>query len=693
MINQNNMKGEKIMKKVIVVSKTHLDLGFTNYANVIRDTYLNNFIPGAINLSKQMNTDDKKSFVWTTGSWIIKEALENGTDEQRENVKKALKSRDLVPHALPLTLHTELLDEDTLDYGLSIIHKLDEIRGEKTVSAKMTDVPGHTKGLVPMLSKHGIKLLHLGVNGASALAEVPPCFLWKVEDSEVVVIYSGAYGGAFKSDLIDEVLYFDHTLDNRGTPSKEKIQAKLDKIQQEFPGYTVEAGSMDEIANRLWEKRDSLPVVTDEIGDTWIHGAASDPYKSAALRELIELKNKWLADGSMIKNSEEYIGFTDALLCVAEHTCGMDMKMHFADYEHYLKPDFQKARAKDKVVMHHLFRDFPQNFTIFTSRLAGKHQKGSYKAIEKSWEEQREYIKKAISYLSNEHKQEAENAVEALIPKKSLVHGDDFSLNNSVRAGEWEVTFNKYGNINTLTFAGDELISANNLPFAEYRGFNESDYDFWLKNYTRDLKETITWCIGDFARPLLKYVKGKYPSGRFPYKAVKASKIQNNGVDGILIDCECDKTVCQQLGAPKLIQLLYTLSENGLKNEVYWFDKDANRLTEAMYLHFNLSKDSDILLKKTGQWINPNEVVGMGGKKLHAVRCVKLQKSDNSYIIRNYHSPLFSPGKGKILEYDNKVEDIKKDGISFVLHNNVWGTNFPLWYEDNAYFKFEITKE
>ena len=47
-------------------------------------------------------------------------------------------------------------------------------------------------------------------------------------------------------------------------------------------------------------------------------------------------------------------------------------------------------------------------------------------------------------------------------------------------------------------------------------------------------------------------------------------------------------------------------------------------------------------------------------------------------------------GKGKILEFDNRNESVKKDGISFVLENNVWGTNFPLWYEDNARFLFEI---
>ena len=174
-----------------------------------------------------------------------------------------------------------VLDEDSLDFGLSIVDALDEMRGRKTVAAKMTDVPGHTKGIVPYLAKHGIKLLHIGVNGASALVDVPPCFLWKNGDSEVVVIYSGAYGGAFQSELVEEILYFDHTLDNHGAPTPEKVLAHFDEIQKQYPDYEITAGTMDDFADVIWEKRDSLPVFEGEMGDSWIHGAATDPYKAA----------------------------------------------------------------------------------------------------------------------------------------------------------------------------------------------------------------------------------------------------------------------------------------------------------------------------------------------------------------------------------------------------------------------------
>ena len=43
-----------VMKKVFVVSNTHLDLGFTDYAENIREKYISNFIPGAFDLAHKL---------------------------------------------------------------------------------------------------------------------------------------------------------------------------------------------------------------------------------------------------------------------------------------------------------------------------------------------------------------------------------------------------------------------------------------------------------------------------------------------------------------------------------------------------------------------------------------------------------------------------------------------------------------
>lgn len=667
------------MKKVIVVSKTHLDLGFTDYAENIKQKYIDTFIPEAIELAEKVNTDDKKNFVWTTGSWILKEALKN--PEQKDKLTKSIKNGNIAPHAMPFTTHTELLDEDSLDYGLSLVDDLDEIRGRKTISAKMTDVPGHTKGLVSALAKHGIKLLHIGVNGASALVDVPPCFVWKNGDDEVVVIYSGDYGGAFKCDLVDEVLYFDHTLDNHGAPSPQKVLDKISKIQSEYTDYEVCAGTIDDFAEIIWKVREKLPVFEGEMGDTWIHGSATDPYKSASLRTLIRLKNEWLENGSLTRNSDEYKNLVDAILCTAEHTCGMDSKTYFSDYGHYLKKDFNKARKHDKVKFSHLLCDMPQSILPLVSQFDGRRKRGYYSVIEKSWSEQRAYIDLAIDALSDKHKTIAKAEIEKLIPNAPIqINSNEI---NTLNVGEWTLKINQNGGIGSLKYGSEEIIKQNNKPIISYRSFCNADYKFWLTHYSRNLEETAIWALGDFARPGMNRVEGKYPSGRFAYKVEKASANDNQ----IIVNLICDKKLCDDLGAPRLIQVVYTLTNDGLNVDVSWYQKDANRLTEAIYMH--LFPAYDVKLKKLGCLVNPNEVASKGSRNLHAVQSVDM----GGFEIINRHSPLLSVGKGKILEFDNKLEDVNTDGLSFVLYNNVWGTNFPLWYEDNARFEFEIKRK
>ena len=667
------------MKKVIVVSKTHLDLGFTDYAENIKQKYIHSFIPEAIDLAEKVNTQDKKYFVWTTGSWILKEALKN--PQQKEKLTKAIKDGNIVSHAMPFTTHTELLDEDSLDYGLSLVDDLDTICGRKTISAKMTDVPGHTKGLVSILAKHGIKLLHIGVNGASALVDVPPCFIWKNGDDEIIVIYSGDYGGAFKCDLIDEVLYFDHTLDNHGAPSPQKVIDKINEIQAEYPDYEITAGTIDDFAEVIWEVREKLPVFEGEMGDTWIHGSATDPYKSAALRTLIKLKNEWLNDGSLDRNSDEYKNLLDAILCTAEHTCGMDSKTYFSDYGHYLKKEFQKARKTDKVKFNHLFCDLPQSMLPFVSLFDGRRKRGYYSVIEKSWAEQRAYIDLAIDTLNDKHKTIAKAELEKLMPTNPVQINSDET--NMLTVGEWVLKINGNGGIGSLKCGNEEIIRENNEPIFTYRSFCNADYKYWLTHYSRNLEETAVWALGDFARPGMNRVEGKYPSGRFAYQVEKICTNKSQAI----VNLVCDKKLCEDLGAPRLIQVIYTLTEEGLNFDVSWYQKDANRLTEAIYMH--IFPADDIKLKKLGCLVHPQEVTNNGSRNLHAVQSVEM----GNYEIINRHSPLVSVGKGKILEFDNRFENVKTDGLSFVLYNNVWGTNFPLWYEDNARFVFDIKKK
>ena len=55
-------------KKVIVVFKTHLDIGFTGLAQQVLDKYCLDFIPSAVELAFRVNTPQYKNLC---GRWLL----------------------------------------------------------------------------------------------------------------------------------------------------------------------------------------------------------------------------------------------------------------------------------------------------------------------------------------------------------------------------------------------------------------------------------------------------------------------------------------------------------------------------------------------------------------------------------------------------------------------------------------------
>lgn len=663
------------MKKVFVVSKTHLDLGFTDYAQNVLNKYLDDYIPNAIATANKVNDANKKRFVWTTGSWLLKKALQNDKDNY---VRNAIKNGNIAPHALPFTLHTELLDATSLDYALSIVDEIDAISGVKSTAAKMTDVPGHTISLVPILAKHGIKLLHIGVNGASAMPDVPECFLWRHSSgAEVVVIYSGSYGGEFKCDLIDEILYFDHTIDNRGARNVDDTIKAFEKVQALYPDYEVEAGRMDDYANAIWQVRDKLPVVTSEIGDTWIHGVATDPYKTGALKELIRARDNAVDSGELSVDSNEYDALMENILCVAEHTWGGDSKVFLSDYSHYDKAGFTSARKNDDTTQNEDIAQTEYGVDIINKRASGEYNQGSYKAIEKAWQEQREYINKALSVLPS-----ARANVEKLIPSDIIPISNE---KNEITNGDIRIVANFNGSVDI--YKGDTLVfdSKGRLPVS-YMSFCADDYDEWLNNYTRDFDDNHIWSWPDFCRPYLHNVDGMYSFGDYQ-PSVYGVCVSDNS---LIVSYHADNEHADDLGCPRLFQTKYTIKDNKICINVRWSNKDASRIPEATFFRFYPVDVGSAFAIKSGGKVDINDIVPNGNRRLFACESVNLSTDNGEIGIKNVHSPLCVPGYCNLVRFSNDYPSIQNDGISFVLHDSIWGTNFPLWYEDNASFDFEI---
>ena len=63
------------------------------------------------------------------------------------------------------------------------------------------------------------------------------------------------------------------------------------------PARVIRPGTLEDYAAVVWPRRAELPVVELELGDSWIHGTASDPVKLARFRALQRLYDTFAAEG------------------------------------------------------------------------------------------------------------------------------------------------------------------------------------------------------------------------------------------------------------------------------------------------------------------------------------------------------------------------------------------------------------
>ncbi len=260
-----------VVSDVHIVFKTHLDVGFSDLARNVTALYFSRFIPAVMDLAEMLrHAGGPDRFVWTTGSWLIYEYLEQASARDRKRMEDAILAGDIVWHGLPFTTHSELMDASLFSFGLSLSRKLDRRFGKQTIAAKMTDVPGHSRGIVPLLAEAGIQFLHIGVNAASTPPDVPPVFVWQDPNkADVVVMYhKGAYGGLMVVPGMTEALLVAHTDDNQGPQTAEAVTELYRQTREQFPGANVHASTLDAFARTLMGIKADLPVVTEEIGDT-----------------------------------------------------------------------------------------------------------------------------------------------------------------------------------------------------------------------------------------------------------------------------------------------------------------------------------------------------------------------------------------------------------------------------------------
>jgi alpha-mannosidase len=720
---------------VWVVFKTHFDLGFTDMPENVFARYRGEMMDKALRvIEKNAEQPAEKRFAWTVAGWPLKAQILGPLQnpERKTRIEKAIKEGSLVVHGLPFTMHTESMDYEDLVRGLGYSSSISRFYGlPLPISAKMTDVPGHSWVLPTLLNTAGIKFLQLGCNPASQYPRFPELFWWEGADgSKILCQYTALYGSDIKPNRnwpCKNYLAMVMTGDNHGPPTEQDIDKLLAYAGKEMPGIRVHFGTLDDFAKAVFAENPQLPTVKGDTPDTWIHGLMSNPQETKIARNIRPLEPALDALNTQLKAwgvktpdlSAKLAKTYEQSLLYGEHTWGMNAE--FGPRYSY-GDDWKKWVTEAKA--EHVPAD--GDYSKLRNGSAQNPQEGSKTKWLKSYDAHRQYIYNASEIVTGE----LTNRLN-LLAKSVCVSGKRFVVYNSLpwkRSGMVElpgengrkvfvkdipangyatisekdlkdkpISFDEKTELNTPYFTAifdlkkggivslkekktnRELVDKSSVyamgQFLHER-FSSNEVDKWFNSYSR-IKDG--WGLNDLGKPGMP-AADKVPYCAYTPKDWKISVVHSQVADIATL------TTTETGGFAGQYTLVFTFPRNEPFVDVEWKveNKTPEKHPEGGWLCFPFAVEKPTFtVGRLGGPINPaTDIIPGTNRNLMAVTTgVALTQADNSGLVLSpMDSPLLSLGEPGLWKFSMDFVPITP-AVFVNLYNNMWNTNFPLWQE------------
>ena len=437
-------------------------------------------------------------------------------------------------------------------------------------------------------------------------------------------------------------------------------------LHKKYPNAQIVASLLDSIAGIIDQIKAIFPVVTSEMGDTWIWAIVSDPKKKAELSELMRLRKKWLKNGEPEYVSDLDMHYSMPLLLVSEHSWGLDVKWNLNDWDKYQPVEFNKLINTPK-----------------------------YKRMELSWREKQAYIYDALAKLPADLQREAIDSLENLKPVHLTLSGfKKLKVDNKwIKAGHFEVIFDgKTGGITKLkNNSTGTVIVDGKLPFGEvaYQTFSEQVFKKFINDYCPI--NPPEWATMDYGKRGLEQSTG-VSHATYVYQLnqsfIKLSA-QGTAITLKLSGGSFDLN-SPQYGAPREVYLDYFFPDKGnMTLNITWFGKQNTRIPDATWISFCPSfTNPKLFIDKLGSEIDVTDVIVNGSRHLHAVGdYVRFKEKNHELKILSLDAPLVALNKRDLMYFNNDTVN-PGQGIHYCLHNNCWGTNYQQWFNYDMKYRF-----
>ncbi len=349
--------------RVYLMPGSHVDIGYTNIQTTVLADH-KKFIKQAIDLyeeSLQKGYMPEARYIWNTEvTWAVKHFLNEEPPADCERLLSYMRQGVVTLDALYLNMLTALCgDEELIRNVYYSAHLAEQEHLPPPIDAMITDVPGYTWGMVPVLDGAGIKYFQLGPNfsariGYATLALNGQPYYWIGPDGESkVLVWNTGYGYAMifnllqsendKYRLLDALMKFEENenypydvaqfrayfADNTPPPAHLSEVVQEWNQQYQVPKLII-SDAVAPFEDLVENFDDVIPSYRGDYTPYWEDGAASSA-RETAMNRMATLKiqtaeTAW-AFSKLAGSNEQYptkdieIAYDHALL-YDEHTWG-----------------------------------------------------------------------------------------------------------------------------------------------------------------------------------------------------------------------------------------------------------------------------------------------------------------------------------------------------------------------------------
>lgn len=393
-------------KTIYLIHHSHVDIGYTHVQKEVEDLQCGH-LENAIELAKiSKDFPEGARFKWNVEvMWAVDSYLNKATPEKKKAFIDAVKNGWIELDGLYANELTSLCNSRELIELTESSRRIAKECGVKTESAMISDVPGWTWGMVPVLANSGIKYLSMGTNPFDRIGDIiqkwgDKPFYWVSQSGQEKILcwihqlgYANFHTGlgylnlpkVLKEEKIFsylnqsnesaypyDILILRYNIGADNGPTDKTLAQTVKEWNEKYVSPKLVISTTTEAFKKFEEKYGKeIPAVTGDLTGYWEDGAASSASETSINRRsaarMVQAEALYALLDPKSYKKDEFKDTWQKVLLYDEHTWGSwnsisEPEADFTKQQWKVKQAFALNAAKESVqLFNHILKTREKN--------------------------------------------------------------------------------------------------------------------------------------------------------------------------------------------------------------------------------------------------------------------------------------------------------------------------------------------